>query len=372
MESNFFIPQKIKVGYQERNDTYTKKLAYVIYYDQRGVLRKEKSWEGWRDEKIEPNDFENIPTSGFVLNKKVGGYRSDWNYRSAHVRIYDPRGFEFEIGIENLLYILENTNSIKGKGLEGDFVYGFDGKDLVLISTLSPDYINLQKLNELRFKKEFIKSKDLIIGATYRHTNNASYVYMGKFNYFEVSTYDWGVKDYGKTYKDPVEHFYFYRADKVYSCFETFKSISSKFIDIIDDKCISDYSDIYEKMSSKENFSPIDPSRTEFVPYSRERVTEMVEKNYYNSFFVKDGNRKYSLTRKGNAYLPNGHPNRGEVGYKFSLYEDGTYSYHSNRNFMCLDWYEKEEFIEILLNKFQIGYVNLYLNNGKFYAKREN
>lgn len=113
---------KIKVGFQNRENTYTKKLAYVIYEDHKGVLRKRASWESWRDEKIEPVDHDNEPTSGFVLNKKVGDYVSDWNHRQAYVRVYDPRGFEFEITIENLLYILENANSIKGKGLEGEFV----------------------------------------------------------------------------------------------------------------------------------------------------------------------------------------------------------------------------------------------------------
>ncbi len=49
-----FIPTKIKVGYQERKDTYTKKLAYVIYFDEKGKLRKEASWQSWRDKKIEP------------------------------------------------------------------------------------------------------------------------------------------------------------------------------------------------------------------------------------------------------------------------------------------------------------------------------
>lgn len=43
MKSNIFIPKKIKVGFQERSDTFTKKLAYVIYYDQKGKLRKEKN-----------------------------------------------------------------------------------------------------------------------------------------------------------------------------------------------------------------------------------------------------------------------------------------------------------------------------------------
>ena len=124
MATNIFIPKKIKVGFQTRNDTYTKKLAYVIYYDQKNKLRKEKSWEGWRDEKIEPEDYDNEPTTGFVLNKKVGGYQYHYDMRQTYVRVFDPRGFEFEITIPNLLYILENTSSIKGKGLEGEFVYG--------------------------------------------------------------------------------------------------------------------------------------------------------------------------------------------------------------------------------------------------------
>ena len=33
MKANIFIPKEIKVGFQERDSTYTKKLAYVIYYD---------------------------------------------------------------------------------------------------------------------------------------------------------------------------------------------------------------------------------------------------------------------------------------------------------------------------------------------------
>ena len=114
-----FIPEKIKVGYQRRPDTYTKMLGYVIYYDEKGVLRKEKSWEGWRDSKIDSNEFDNVPTSGFVLNRNVGGGGRYYDERKAAVRVFDPRGFEFEISIPNLLWILENCTSTKGKGLEG-------------------------------------------------------------------------------------------------------------------------------------------------------------------------------------------------------------------------------------------------------------
>ena len=134
------IPKKIKVGYQERKDTYTGKLAYVVYIDEKGVLRKAASWESWRDKKLDAHEFDNVPTSGFVLNKKVGDYRGSWNGRQAWIRIYDPRGFEFEISVENLLFILQESSCIKGKGLEGEFVYSWDKSDLVLLPVTSQEY----------------------------------------------------------------------------------------------------------------------------------------------------------------------------------------------------------------------------------------
>ena len=159
MKSNIFIPKTINVGYQNRSGTYTGKLAYVIYYDEKGKLRKEASWNSWRDEKIPNEEFDNVPTTGFVLNKKVGDYSSGWDHRQAYCRVYDPRNFEFEITIENLLYILENANSIKGKGLEGEFVYGWDGKDLVLMPVESPDYKQITEYNKIVHNNESIKAK---------------------------------------------------------------------------------------------------------------------------------------------------------------------------------------------------------------------
>ena len=115
MKSTIFIPKKLHVGFQNRQGTYTGKLAYVIYEDEKGKLRKETSWNSWRDSKIEPLIIDNEPTEGFVLNKKVGGYSTGWNHRSTYTRVYHPTGFEFEITVENLLYILENCSMIKGK-----------------------------------------------------------------------------------------------------------------------------------------------------------------------------------------------------------------------------------------------------------------
>lgn len=206
MKSNIFIPKTINVGFQNRSDTYTGKLGYVIYYDEKGKLRKEASWNSWRDENIPNEEFENVPMSGFVLNRRAGGVEESWgwNTRKTYCRVYDPRNFEFEITIENLLFILQNCSMIKGKGIEGELVYGWDGKDLVLLPVESPDYKEISEYNSIVHNNESIKAKDLIVGATYLDKDNKEYVYMGKFDYYSYG-YQWtssGKNHTSKKYRD--------------------------------------------------------------------------------------------------------------------------------------------------------------------------
>lgn len=182
--NKLIIPAKMKAGFQNRSDTYTTKLAYVIYYDHKGVLRKEVSWENWRDKKIDPIDFPNDPMDGFVLNKNVGGYKSDWNYRSSKIRIYDPRGWEFEISLENLLFILKECDCSKGKGLEGAFVYAMDGKDLVLLPVNSESYKNSVEFSQLQTCK--VKARDLIVGASYKFKDQQICTYLGRLMRYAI------------------------------------------------------------------------------------------------------------------------------------------------------------------------------------------
>lgn len=180
-KTQLFIPEKCKVGLQLRQGTYAGKLGYIIYNDGK-IWRKEPSWNSWRhkvghkysmwdsearkriegiyDESVVPIEFNNVPTEGFVLNKKVGGGNSGWNNRQTYSRVYDPRGWEFEITIQNLLYILQECNSYKGKGLEGEFVYSWEGKDLVLLPVSSPDFKMCKDFTNLQSVK--FSKKDLI------------------------------------------------------------------------------------------------------------------------------------------------------------------------------------------------------------------
>jgi hypothetical protein len=93
-----------------------------------------------------------------VLNKKVGEDIYSRNPRKTYIRIYDPCGWEFEIDVNNLLYILQECNSLKDKGLEGEFVYSWNGTNLILLPVGS----SLYKETVKKDKKFFIKNKDFI------------------------------------------------------------------------------------------------------------------------------------------------------------------------------------------------------------------
>ena len=186
--SKLNIPETISVGFQNRRGTYTGKLAYIVYKDKKGVLRKEKSWNGWRDKSIPVQEFENVPTEGFVLNRKVGDHSYGWNNRKAWIRIYDPRDFEFEIKVENLIFILEECSAIKGKGLEGEFVYSWDRADLVLLPVSSQEYKNSIEFTELQTRK--VTKKDMREGCIYRTKDDQEVMYLGRHRWY-YTTQKW-------------------------------------------------------------------------------------------------------------------------------------------------------------------------------------
>lgn len=182
------IPDQLNVGFNKRKDTYSGRLAYVTYFDQKGKLRKEKSWNTWRDKKIANEILKNEPTAGFVLNKNVGGERWGWNPRITWVRVYDPRGFEFEIKVANLLFLLEECTSVKGKGLDGECVYAWDGADLVLLPTCSEEYKASAKHTANQAKK--VTKDQMAEGHIYRTKKGFEVIYLGRHTWhYETQEY---------------------------------------------------------------------------------------------------------------------------------------------------------------------------------------
>lgn len=345
LKTNIFVPEKIKVGFQNREGTYTKKLAYVIYYDQKGKLRKEASWNSWRDKKIEDLDFPNVPMSGFVLNKKAGGYSTGWNHRQTYVRVYDPRDFEFEITIANLLYILENTNSIKGKGLEGDFIYGWDGSDLLLIPTTSPDYAEISNINKLRHNKPKFNGKDLIIGATYKSNDNLNLIYLGRF--YEAN----GENKESKAY-------FFYNISHKYSKIQHYKSLTNNILDIVDDKCADNYSSLMDELTKSSYYSERDPSKDEYVYYTLDEFKQGFSSTYYGDSFYTDEGEKLIVSK----YRRYGWYNNYNDTY--DVYD----SYRNRKNEQVLT----EVTLETIFTKYKPKYLVTYKSNGELIKQWRN
>lgn len=187
MKSNIYIPKKIKVGFQERHGTYTGKLAYVVYFDDKGKLRKETSWEGWRDKKIPSVEFDNEPTNGFVFNKNVRRIGDHFSGGRSMMRVYDPRDFEFEITMDNLSGILMNSDISKSE-INDQCVFAWSGQDLLLIPVSSEEYKNAIEFTDKQSLK--ISTKELIKGATYEHKKNSynKYVYLGFFDFIDLKS----------------------------------------------------------------------------------------------------------------------------------------------------------------------------------------
>lgn len=211
------IPETLKVGFNKRTDTYSGKLAYVTYINAKNEIAKEKSWNGWIDKSIDVETYENKPMEGFVLNKRAGGYKSGWNFRQTKCRVYDPRGFEIEISVENLLYILQECTSSKGKGLEGEFVYAWSGPELILLPVCSEDYISSM---ELKNKKEKITIKDLKLGASYKTKVSDYLIYIGKMDW-----YFWTIKEQ-KSSNRYISSEYWYELEKI--TLPTFVDVNEK------------------------------------------------------------------------------------------------------------------------------------------------
>lgn len=304
------IPCKIKVGFQQRSDTYTKKLGYVIYYDNKGKLRKETSWENWRSKDIKPEEFDNVPTEGFVLNKKAGGYKSGWDMRQTYIRVYDPRGFEIEISVPNLLFILEECSSVKGKGLEGSFVYAWDGVELVLLPTSSQEYIKSADFTKLQTKK--VDKSDFKEGRLYLTKDNEEVMYLGRHEWSEFG-YKYTRGGYNK-----LDHDYSYKVDTkklhifvnvktgYYEKYAGFTKIGS----MINSDCQSNYAEEYDKLKARPELSndfKIEFSEFNLYEAAQAKIKQLEEKyknqqgtGYYrNAFTIKflgeDKKTEYNL-----------------------------------------------------------------------------
>ncbi len=225
MHNKLYIPKTIKIGFQNREDTYTGKLAYVVYYDEKNKLRKEASWNSWRDKKIEPIEYENKPMNGFVLNKGIHRY-SDWGTGRHVIRIHDPREFEFEITVDNLTGILTHSDVSKREITE-QMVFAWYGTELVLLPVNSEAYQQSVEYTDKQSNK--VSTKSLVPGRMYAaKKSDDQYMYIGFYECFNFSYVDG--TDYNDQHQKSIgKKHVFYKKEDYYGNRFTTPSVSTFF-----------------------------------------------------------------------------------------------------------------------------------------------
>lgn len=287
-----YIPKTVTVGFQKREGTFTGKLAYIVYTDNKGVLRKEGSWNSWRDEKIDPITIDNVPMDEFTFNRGIQRNGYNWGSGRSVIRVHDSRDFEFEITVDNLIGILMHTDVSK-RSITEKCVYAWHGKDLVLLPVNSEDYEKSVKFTN-KIESKF-SAKELVIGRTYSaKRDNGEFIYLGRLDRWENTSKNYYYRNYEHVGKKHV----FMTEDGKVGVFEP----SSKIAGCINEEIHPNFADIYQKYLTTTGSQ--DMSVVEFVKLELSDVNRVYD-NYtkiHAPVFDMENNKYLSLSIFENAY----------------------------------------------------------------------
>jgi hypothetical protein len=177
----FKTAERLEVVFKEGVSNPKSKSADVVpcYKSYRNI---EREIEGYK--KIGKEIIDNTPIGGITFRRRLGG-KTELNTIKTYIEIIDPRGFEVGIGEGSFEGILNSNNLDKDGVLEGEYVYGWEGEELTLISTKYEYYTRLQEFTNGVFRDTYITKDGMIEGVKYKDGNGKLYTYMGEETCYE-------------------------------------------------------------------------------------------------------------------------------------------------------------------------------------------
>ena len=165
----------------------------------------------------------NEPQLGFRITKMVSRSGS-WNGGNKLVRIEDPRGFELEISVDNLVKAMSTTTFTDGVCQE-ECVWGRDGANNVLLPVNSEPYKEAFDTTTYRAKKA-ISLRDVNYGDTVElkkteHFEGLTGIYMGAYHVYSLSALNQSgaltrENNRGRTYSYDPKEWAFIKSHKRY------------------------------------------------------------------------------------------------------------------------------------------------------------
>lgn len=175
------IPDSLFVGYQRRENTLNGKLSFVSAENKSGKLYSESQFNHWCSEGIAKDTFPNEPMHGFYLNKRR---KRQSSVGSDAMRVFHPLGFEFEIGMANIAYILQYAN-VNMSEITSRCVIGWVAGKLTIIPENSPLFLVSYSIKDPTLEK--VKTK-LTVGAHYITKNAEKCIYLGEHDIYYKQT----------------------------------------------------------------------------------------------------------------------------------------------------------------------------------------
>lgn len=291
----YHIPKQIHTGFQDRDDTYTGKLSFSTYVEEKtGQLKHDNEWKHWcnKEGRIV---LDNKPMKGFMFNRNKTHHSNNYYFNTKRIvfRVYHPEGFEFEIKPDNVNLLLEYTD-ISKKEITDPCIIAFSGKTIVLLPITSPEYQDYIRKEEKRNDKN--RKQNLKKEFAYKKKDSPDILlYAGKYDFSynlpRISYDTMGYYDKNKTIKN----------------LDVFYNLNSYEYEILDIKKLSTIDDfvILKEHREKLNINPRhfnycinDIITQRMLNISKENLLDNYEnfyidynKNYYN-------NRFYSLLKE--------------------------------------------------------------------------
>lgn len=179
--STIKIPQTVYVGFQGRRAVDEVPLGFMTPYDTTKAGQKRQQtvdqWaKGWGSNKtFNSVVLENVPMIGFKIGRAIRRSRS-WGGNASYVRIEDPRGFELEISIENMVMVMDQ-NIVEDGEIMQECVWGRDGGKNILLPTNSEPY--QASLNTTKRLNSVLSLKDVKAGSKVKLVTGETGIYYG-------------------------------------------------------------------------------------------------------------------------------------------------------------------------------------------------
>ena len=234
-------------------------------------------------------------------------------------------------------------------------MYGWDGKELLLIPTSSPDYDEIMNFSSKMNTGNWLKGKDLHLGGIYLTNKDEEWVYLGRFEKFCDNS--WNRKT--RLGESQGNHYFFWsKYDKPNWRKETgefiaIKSLTRRVISTVSNDPVHNYAELMDELEHRQIYSPLDMGEDKFSMLTTDNFDAVFESPFWYNVdkFIKVNGKflgisLYGTREKGFRVSYSGHQDYRTIASIF-----GTYTAYPT--------------IEEIFEKSPIYIKERYLANGK-------